>query len=60
MVSVVGDGLTTSGAALSRLLDALGAGAMRRLVAGPLRMSALVPTDKLGEAQRALHAAFVT
>jgi aspartate kinase len=59
MVSVVGDGFTTSSASLPAFLDALGAGSLRRVVAGPLRMSALVPAEKLPDAQRALHAAFV-
>ena len=59
MVSVVGDGLTTSSASLPKLLDALGTGVPRRVVAGPLRMSALVPSERLAEAQRELHAAFV-
>jgi aspartate kinase len=59
MVSVVGDGLTTIGTSLPRFLDATGAGSQRRIVAGPLRMSALVPSERLHEAERALHAAFV-
>jgi aspartate kinase len=59
MVSVVGDGLTTTGAALPRFLDTAGGGNFRRVVAGPLRMSALVPSERLVEVQRALHASFV-
>jgi hypothetical protein len=66
MVSVVGDGLT-SGASLARFLDVLaplvgggGAGGSvpARVIAGPLRLSALVPSAGLAEAQRELHAAF--
>jgi aspartate kinase len=59
MVSVVGDGLTTSSASLPKFLDALGTGVMRRVVAGPLRMSALLPSERLTDAQRELHTAFV-
>ncbi len=59
MVSVVGDGLTASAASLPRFLDAVGAMGHGRVVAGPLRMSALVPSDRLDDAQRAIHAAFV-
>jgi aspartate kinase len=59
MVSVVGDGLTTSGASLPRFLAALGPGAPRRVVGGPLRLSGLVPSARLTEAERALHAGFV-
>jgi aspartate kinase len=62
MVSVVGDGLTAvdaSGASLPRFLDALGPGAAPRVVAGPLRLSGLVPSDRLGDVQRALHERFV-
>jgi aspartate kinase len=62
MVSLVGDGLT-GGDALPRFLDALGpvteGAAPLRIVAGPLRLSALIPSSKLAESQRALHAAFV-
>jgi aspartate kinase len=62
MVSVVGDGLTTRGesrASFPAFLDALGPGARRRVVAGPLRMSGLVPSARLDETQRALHERFV-
>jgi aspartate kinase len=59
MVSVVGDSLTTSGASLPLFLDALGGDAARRVVAGPLRLSGLVPSARLDETQRALHACFV-
>jgi len=61
LVSVVGDGLTT-GSSLPRFLDVLataGIPAPDRVVAGPLRLSALVRSPQLGETQRALHAAFV-
>jgi aspartokinase len=61
LVSVVGDGLTTSARALPRMLavlDEIGA-APAAVNAGPLRVSAVVPSDKLVDAQRALHAAFV-
>jgi aspartate kinase len=61
MVSVVGDGLT-SGGSLPRFLDVLGplvgGGMPERVVAGPLRLSALVPSVGLADAQRELHAAF--
>jgi aspartate kinase len=60
MVSVVGDGLTASAASLPRFLDAVGAGLLGRVVAGPLRMSALVPSEQLESVQRPLHAAFVS
>jgi aspartate kinase len=61
LVSVVGDGLTTSARALPRMLEALEAiGAAPAAVhAGPLRVSAVVASDKLADAERALHAAFV-
>ncbi len=61
VVSVVGDGLTTSARALPRFLTVLeGVGAApRAIVAGPLRVAATIESGKLGEAQRALHAAFV-
>ena len=62
MVSVVGDGLTTAGHGLPRFLEAMGAscGAPDRVVAGPLRIGALVESAKLDDAQRALHQTFVT
>jgi aspartate kinase len=69
MVSVVGDGLTTSGASLPRFLDALvfegdllvegEARVPRRVVGGPLRLSALLPSARLDDAQRRIHAGFV-
>ena len=62
MVSVVGDGLT-SGASMTRFLDVLaplqGGPGPARILAGPLRLSALVDSAKLAPAQRALHEAFV-
>jgi len=61
VVSVVGDGLTTSARALPRALAALDEIAPPAAVhAGPLRVSAVIASDKLADAQRALHAAFVT
>jgi hypothetical protein len=46
-----------------RFLDAVGAEGegrgLDRVTAGPLRLSALVRSARLSEAQRALHAAFV-
>jgi aspartate kinase len=61
LVSVVGDGLTTSAGALPRFLGVLEGvqAAPRALHAGPLRVAATLESGKLGEAQRALHAAFV-
>ena len=61
VVSVVGDGLTTSARALPRLLgvlEELGV-APRAVHAGPLRVAATIGSERLAEAQRALHAAFV-
>jgi aspartate kinase len=61
IVSVVGDGLTTSARALPRFLGVLeGLGASAKAIhAGPLRVAATIESTKLAEAQRALHAAFV-
>ena len=61
LVSVVGDGLTTGARALPRFLGVLEGvqAAPRALHAGPLRVAATLESGKLGEAQRALHAAFV-
>ena len=56
VVSVVGYGLT--GEALPRLLQLLPEPPVA-VVAGPLRISATVPSGSLDEAQRRLHAAFV-
>ena len=60
VVSVVGDGLTTSAGALPRFLGVLAeSGATTRAVhAGPLRITATIEASRLGDAQRALHAAF--
>ena len=57
MVSVVGDGLTTGGACLSAFTGALEG--FHRIVASPLRLSALVERDDLAGAQRRLHTRFV-
>jgi aspartate kinase len=61
VVSVVGNGLTTSAGALPRFLAMVAeAGATTRAVhAGPLRISATIESTKLGDAQRAVHAAFL-
>ena len=61
VVSVVGDGLTTSARALPRFLTVLEAvrATTRAVHAGPLRVAATIESGKLAEAQRALHAAFV-
>ncbi len=61
VVSVVGDGLTTSARALPKLLAVLDeAGAAPLAVhAGPLRVAATIGAERLGDTQRALHAAFV-
>ena len=60
VVSVVGDGLTSSARALPRFLAVLEeAGAIpRALHAGPLRIGATIEATQLAAAQRALHAAF--
>jgi aspartate kinase len=62
LVSVVGDGFTATTEPLSRFLRTLaGLGTPPVLtLATPLRLGALVPAARAGEAQRALHAAFVT
>jgi aspartate kinase len=59
-VSVVGDGLTTEGRALSSFLSTLAqAGAKASAVSGnPLRLSAVVESGAREAAERALHAAF--
>jgi aspartate kinase len=63
IVSVVGDGLTASGAGIAKFLEALGKAAVKgvpeAVVAGPLRIGACIEAEHLGAAQRALHAAFV-
>jgi aspartate kinase len=58
VVSVVGYGLMGPGGALAKVLGVLG-GPPLGFVAGPLRISATIPSGKLDDAQRALHAAFV-
>ncbi len=60
VASVVGNGLTAGGG-LGRFLAVLeGAGApCSSVFAGPLRLAATIPSEKLGDVQRALHAAFV-
>jgi aspartate kinase len=61
IVSVVGDGLTTSARALPRFLGVLAEAGVRHrsIYAGPLRISATIDAPSLGAVQRALHAAFV-
>ena len=63
IVSVVGQGLTTSGHALSGFLSALRAvgagGDPDGLVAGPLRIGACIDAELLAPAQRRLHDVFV-
>lgn len=58
VVSVAGFGLTGVSGALRRALEVLGAPPIA-LTAGPLRISATIDPDRLADAQRALHAAFV-
>jgi len=62
MVSVVGDALTTGTARLRLFSDELrrvGA-TVRYLTATPLRISGVVAAEHADDAQRALHAAFVS
>jgi aspartate kinase len=61
-VSVVGDGLAGSGEILAKFVEALSLAGVRNhaLHAGPLRITALVDRSKVDDAQRALHAVFVT
>jgi aspartate kinase len=61
VVSVVGDGLTTSARALPRFLAVLDEtkATPRAVHAGPLRVAATIEATRLADAQRALHAAFV-
>ena len=63
LVSVVGDGLTTSARGLPRFLGALRragiSAAPEALLAGPLRIGACVESDQLAAAQRSLHDEFV-
>jgi aspartate kinase len=60
-VSVVGDGLAGTAEPLQRFIGALARAAVPLLgiVAGPLRLTAVVPVEKLAEAQRAVHAELV-
>ncbi|MEO7331814.1 MAG: aspartate kinase, partial [Minicystis sp.] len=61
VVSVVGDGLAATPEPLRRFLRSLGGEGISTyaLVGGPLRLSAVIDGARAGEAQRALHAAFV-
>ncbi len=61
LVSVVGDGLTTSAHAVPTFLAALAEAKAPHasLYAGPLRIGAVIDSAALGLAQKALHAAFV-
>ncbi len=61
IVSVVGDGLTTGAHALPKFLSVLAEADARThgVFAGALRIGAMIDSEKLGDAQRALHAAFV-
>ncbi|MFO0756221.1 MAG: aspartate kinase [Byssovorax sp.] len=61
VVSVVGDGLAATPEPMRRFLRALGGEGIspHSLVGGPLRLSAVIDGARSGEAQRALHAAFV-
>ncbi|MEP7120641.1 MAG: aspartate kinase [Byssovorax sp.] len=61
VVSVVGDGLAGSPEPLRRFLVALRGidAAPLSVLAGPLRLGAVIAAERAGEAQRALHAAFV-
>lgn len=61
VVSVVGDGLAATTEPLSRFLSTLrGTGASHvALYATPLRLGAVIPKSAMGEAERALHRAFV-
>jgi aspartate kinase len=60
-VSVVGDGLAGNAEPLQRFVGALGRADVPVLgvVAGPLRLTAVVPVEKLADAQRAVHAELV-
>jgi hypothetical protein len=56
LVSVVGDGLGTP-KAIEQLMSVVKS--PRALVAGPLRISAVVPAEDVAGLQKALHTAFV-
>jgi aspartate kinase len=62
IVSVVGDGLTTSGNGLARFLAALERAGVRgvpeAVFAGSLRIGACIDAENLGAAQRSLHDEF--
>jgi aspartate kinase len=60
-LAVIGDGLANSGEALARFVDALARAGIEPLAlhAGPLRISAVVPSVGLDAGQRALHEALV-
>lgn len=60
-VSIVGDGLAGSAEPLARFVGALTRADVPALglVAGPLRLTAVIPVDKLGDAQRAVHGEFL-
>lgn len=60
-VSVVGDGLAGSAEPLMRFAAALERAGVVPLgmVAGPLRLTAVVPVDKVADAQRAVHGELV-
>ncbi len=61
VVSVVGFGLTGSGAPLAKVLETMETVGVkpRVLLATPLRISATVGDDELARSERALHSAFV-
>lgn len=61
VVSVVGDGLSGSAEPLRRFLVALRSAGCepRQITAGPLRLGAVVPSERAADAQRALHAELV-
>ena len=63
IVSVVGDGLTTSERGIPRFLAALGRAGVPRMqdaiVAGPLRIGACIDAEHLVRAQRSLHDEFI-
>jgi aspartate kinase len=59
LVSVVGDGLTTSGEGLAAFVEALAEIPVYRLTGGPLRIGALIPAEHFRQAQQRLHRVFV-
>jgi aspartate kinase len=62
LISVVGDGLAATTEPLARFLAVLREAGVGELLvtATPLRLGAVIDGTRAGEAQRALHAAFVT